>query len=210
MVPISYKHHVGPTCILRNFDVRKEQALNLTIFDALQATLATPPLFASTTIFKDASTFEYIAADLTLSNPTREIIAEANGIFGGEARVACILGVGCGHPGVSKVPGESDLASWNSLLERLATDSEQQAQNIDAQMGHLGLYYRFCVTRGLESAEVVTLSDAGILLTHTAVYLSDVAISRKLTVCVDTLKLRDGVASLYQLSMSCFPPSLFF
>jgi hypothetical protein len=75
-------------------------------------------------------------------------------------------------------------------------------------MGHLGLYYRFCVTRGLESAEVATMPDTGILLTHTAVYLSEVAVSRKLTMCVDTLKLRDGVASLEQLSMSRFhiPP----
>jgi hypothetical protein len=182
--------------------VRKEQALNLTIVEALQATLAMPPLFTSTSIFKDASTFEYIGADFTLSNPTREIIAEAYGIFGGEGQVACILGVGCGHPGISKVPGESDLTSWNLLLERLATDSEQQAQSIDAQMGHLGLYYRFCVTRGLEKAEMATMPDAGVLLTHTAVYLSDVAVSRKMAMCVDALKLRDGVASLEQLSMS--------
>jgi hypothetical protein len=190
--------------------VRKEQALNLTIFEALHATLATPPLFTSTTIFKDASTFEYIGADLTLSNPTREIIAETSGIFGGEARVACILGVGCGHPGIFKVPGESDLASWNLLLERLATNSEQQAQNIDGQMGHLGLYYRFCVSRGLENADVATMPDTGTLLTHTTVYLSNVAVSRKLTMCVDTVKLRDGVASLEQLSMSCFHTSHLF
>jgi hypothetical protein len=88
------------------------------------------------------------------------------------------------------------------VLERLATDSEQQAQSIDAQMGHLGLYYRFCVIQGLEKVEVATVPDAGILLTHTAVYLSDVGVSRKVALCVDTLKLRDGVASLEQLSMS--------
>ena len=110
--------------------MRKEQALNLTIFEALRATLATPPLFTATSIFKDALTFEYIGADLTLSNPTRKIITEANGIFGGETRIACILGVGSGHPGVSKVPGESNLASWNSLLERLATDSENKRKSL--------------------------------------------------------------------------------
>ena len=170
----------------------------------MHATLATPPFFTPIPIFKVASTFEYMGADLTLSNPTREIIAEANRVFGGEAPVACILGVGCGHPGIFKAPEESDLAGWNSLLERLAADSEQRAQSIQAQIGHLGLYCRFCVIRGLEVGEVATIPDAGILLTHTAVYLSDVAVSRKLAMCVDTLKLRDGVASLEQLSMFLF------
>ncbi|KIM19900.1 hypothetical protein M408DRAFT_30828 [Serendipita vermifera MAFF 305830] len=47
-IPISYKHHAGSICMLRSYSTRKEETLELTIGDALMATLATPPLFVST------------------------------------------------------------------------------------------------------------------------------------------------------------------
>jgi hypothetical protein len=199
VVPISYKRHVGSNCMIRNFQVRQEEALNLTITEAMLATLASPPLFASTSVFKDASTFEYISADLTLSNPIRQIIKEAYGTFGEEARVACLLSLGCGHPGVAVSPEDSDLISWNQFLTRLMMDSERKAEDIDGQMGHLGLYYRFCVPQGLEATS--TPEPEGIIA-HTFVYLSGDPVSRKVTECIDSLKLRDGSASLEQLSQS--------
>jgi len=77
-------------------------------------------------------------------------------------------------------------------------DSERKAQDIDGQMGHLGLYYRFCVPQGLEQ-ETPSLKPEGILA-HTVVYLSSEPVSNKITECTDSLKLRDGLASLEQLS----------
>jgi len=184
--------------MIRNFQVRQEEALNLTITEAMLATLASPPLFASTSVFKDASTFEYISADLTLSNPTRQIIVEAYGTFGEEARVACLLSLGCGHPGIAPSPDDSEMTSWIQFLTRIVMDSERKAQDIDGQMGHLGLYYRFCVPQGLEQ-ESPSLKPEGILA-HTVVYLSSAPVSSKITECTDSIKLRDGLASLEQLS----------
>jgi hypothetical protein len=202
VIPISYKRHVGSNCMIRNFQVRQEEALNLTITEAMLATLAGPPLFASTSVFKDASTFEYISANLTLSNPTKQIIREAYGAFGEEARVACLLSLGCGHPGVAMSPEDSDLAAWVQFLTRLVMDSERKAEDIDRQMGHLGLYYRFCVPQGLEQSQGTPSPNSEDILAHTVVYLSDEPISSKMTECVDSLKLRDGSALLEQLSQS--------
>jgi len=188
--------------MIRNFKVRQEDALDLTIIEAMLATLASPPLFASASVFKDASTFEYISADLTLSNPIRQIIVEAYGTFGEEARVACLLSLGCGHPGVAISPEDSDMTSWNQFLTRLVMDSEQKAQDIARQMGHLGLYYRFCVPRGLEQNEETSNLKLDGIIAHTVAYLSGDPISGKVTECIDSLKLRDGSASLEQLSQS--------
>jgi hypothetical protein len=188
--------------MIRNFQVRQEEPLNLTIIEAMLATLASPPLFASTSVFKDASTFEYISADLTLSNPIRQIIKEAYGTFGEEARVACLLSLGCGHPGVAVSPEDSSLISWNQFLTRLVMDSERKAQDIDGQMGHLGLYYRFCVSQGLEQSEGISTSQLESIIAHTVVYLSGNPVSSKMTECTDSLKLRDGSTSLEQLSQS--------
>jgi hypothetical protein len=188
--------------MIRNFQVRQEEPLNLTITEAMLATLASPPLFASTSIFKDASTFEYISADLTLSNPIRQIIVEAYGTFGEEARVACLLSLGSGRPGVAVSPENSDLTSWNQFLTRLVMDSERKAEDIDGQMGHLGLYYRFCVPQGLEHNEDMSSLKPEVIIAHTVVYLSGDPVSSKMTSCIDSLTLRDGSASLEQLSQS--------
>ena len=201
IIPISYKHHIGPTCTLRNFNVRQEEAPNLTISEAIMATLSTPPLFTSALIFKDAAKFEYIGADLILSNPTRQVITEAHNTFGSEEHVACIISLGCGHLGVESTPDDSSLDKWYHFLEKLAIDGEQNAQSIDAQMGHLGLYHRLCVSYGLERTEpATTVVDSGHVIAHTSAYLADVSVSRKVDLCVESLKIRDGVATLNQLS----------
>jgi hypothetical protein len=132
--------------MLLNFEVRREQTLDVTIAEALVATLATPPLFSYISLFKDAATFEYAGGDLAVINPIREIIAETPGTFGAE--VACILSLGCGHPGVISAPDNARSSSWKSFLERRVKDSETPAQIAAAQMGHLDLYQRFSARGG--------------------------------------------------------------
>jgi len=200
VVPISYKLGLENTCTLRNFDIRQQQTLNVTIAEALLATLATPPRFSSASLFKDAAALEYVGGELTISNPAREVIAEGHGVFGPEGLIACLLSLGCGHSGVIVAPEESDSAGWSQFLEKLFRDNEQKAQIIEAQMGHLGLYHRFSVTRGLERRTSTNTPKLGDVLAHTAVYLSAVTISRKMDLCVDSIKIRDGIASLEQLS----------
>jgi hypothetical protein len=180
--------------------VCQEEALNLTIADAMLATLASPSLFAPIPVSENGMTLNYISADLTISNPARQIISEAYGAFGEDRRVACLLSIGCGHPGVVSVPEDSNFANWNQLLEKLMKDSEQKAEEIESQIGHLGLYHRFSVTRGLEGENEMTISAVGDSIAHTMVYLSRVAVSRKLERCTESLVLRDGVTLLEQLS----------
>ena len=205
VVPISYKRNVGSNCNLRNFSSHQGPALNLTVAEALLATIATPPLFTFTSISNDLTTFEYIGADITMSNPAMELITEAYEAFGSQQSIACLLSVGCGHPGTLTSPDGSDLDKWNQFLARIVNDGEHKAQTIDAQMGHLGLYYRFRVSRGLEQSSHNGL-DTGNIMAHTSAYLADVAVSRKMEACIDSLKLRDGVTLLEQLSQCLHTP----
>ncbi|KIM24302.1 hypothetical protein M408DRAFT_27138 [Serendipita vermifera MAFF 305830] len=202
VVPLSYKGHVESTCTLRNFRVRQEQALDLTIAEALLATLPTPPVFEPLCIFKDAVTFDYIGGDLVLSNPIRLVIMEAYGAFGPDRHVACLLSVGCGHPGLSSTPSGSSLDEWNEFLRKITTSCLKDAQTADIQMGHLGLYHRFSVTRGLETAAMDTKISSEEMITQTMAYMDDFDLSDKMERCVELLKLKDGTASLEQLKRS--------
>ena len=184
--------------MMRNFSVKQEPALNCTIAEALLTILAVPPLFIPSSIYKDSATFEYTSGDLALSNPVREILAEAYRAFGPDGRVACLLSLGCGHLGVISVPDDPNLANWNIILERLVGNSGQTAREVGVQMGHLGIYHRYSITRGLEGLALTTATKSGEVLSHTAVYLGEVTVSRNLDACVSLLRIRDGGASLYR------------
>ena len=197
VIPISYKQNVGSICTLRNYCVDYEQAVNLTITEALLATLSVPPYFASLSIIKDAVTFEYTSADWKFRNPTQEIITEAYAAFGADERVACLLSLGCGSPGILTAPKNPNSSEWNQFLERLVEDGEHKSQVLESQIGPSSLYHRFSVTSGLESS---TALGPGDIVTHTIVYLANIAVSRRIGICVDNLRLRDGLSSLDRLS----------
>jgi hypothetical protein len=196
VIPVLHNRHIGHARMLRNFDAGQEEELNFTIEEAILATLASPPLFTPAFISK----FEYISGDLKFSNPTLVLVSEAYDVFGEERRVACLMNLGTGHPGFLSPPINSDLTSWNQFLDKVLKDSEHKAEEIEFQIGNLGLYHRFTVTRGLEGEVQKNTHRIGDAVEYTMVYLAGVTVSRKLDMCVDSLKLRDGIASLGELS----------
>jgi hypothetical protein len=198
VIPILHKRHIGHAKMLRNFEAGQEEELNFTIAEAMLVTLASPPLFTPISISK----FEYINGDLKFSNPTLAIVFEAYDTFGEEARVACLMNIGTGRLGFISPPGNSDLGSWNQFLDKVVKDSEQKAEEIDSQIGSLGLYHRFSVTHGLEEETQTNTPTARESIEYTMMYLAEVTASRKLEICADSLRLRDGIASLGQLSKS--------
>lgn len=105
IVPVMYKNHVGSTCILSNISSRGEPSTNLTVAEAMLATMATAPTFDPVAVSKDFSSFEYISGELGLSNPVREVIAGAHRAFGNESTIACLLSIGSSN-------------GWRSIVRR--------------------------------------------------------------------------------------------
>jgi hypothetical protein len=163
------------------------------------ATMATPPLFLPISLRRDAVTCEYVAGDLVLSNPIEAIVAEAYEAFGSGGCVACLLSLGCGHPGVIKAPKGSDLASWNVFLWKLVVESKETLRRVESQMSHLGIYHRLSVDHGLNRTTPMDQPAPGDILAYTASYLNEESLSRRMDLLLDTLILRGGVSSLEQL-----------
>jgi predicted acylesterase/phospholipase RssA len=174
--------------------------MDLTIAEAMLATCATPPMFTPTSISKDFAIFEYVGGGLGLSNPTREIIAEAHHAFGDEATVAYLLSIGGGHPGVNSVPSDPSVTSWVEFLERLAMDSEKTAHDVAAHLAQLSLYYRLSVRYGLENQRPRVVGDLEVMNTLTTAFLQDTETSEILGRCVDAIKTREGFTTLEKLS----------
>jgi hypothetical protein len=197
-----YKNNVGITCVLRNHVIRQEPPTNLTVAEAMLATSATSPLFSPIAIGKDFAAFEYISGDLGLSNPVREVIAGAHHTFGDEATVACLLSIGCGHSGVTSVPGSSGAAARVEFLERVAMDSEKAAQEIATQMSRLTLYHRFSVGYGPEKVQSRVWLQPESIAAHTTVYLKDLELAKSVDSCADVINTGHGSATLERLSDS--------
>jgi len=195
-----YKNNVGVPCVLRNYLVGHEPPVDLTVAEAMLATCATPPIFAPTTISKDAVTFDYVGGDLGLSNPTREIISEAHRAFGDERTIACLLSIGCGHSGVKAVPEDSAATAWVDFLTRVTMDSEKAARDIASHMSQLTLYHRLSVNYGLETDHVREWKDPETIAGYTTAYLNDGDVVGLVDRCVETMNHGDGFTTLEQLS----------
>jgi len=182
--------------------------LNCTIVDALLTTLSTPPLFTPVSIFNDAVTTEYIGGDIKINNPIREIISEAHEYFGPETEVASLISIGCGHPGVTAVPNNNNMATWNTFLGRLIANGEREAQIAEAQMGHLDIYHRFSVETGLETSSALGMVTKERCIATTVLYMEDGLTAEKANRCAESIQEREGTATLEQLSgFNYFPVS---
>ncbi|KIM21391.1 hypothetical protein M408DRAFT_29590 [Serendipita vermifera MAFF 305830] len=202
ILPVLDTNNTGSPIILTNYVDRQGPPTNLTVAEAMLATCASTPLFSPAKVVKDFSTVEYIAADLGLSNPIREIIDSAHRAFGGEMPVISLLSIGCGNPGVNAVPDDSYTISRVVFLERSAMDSERTAQNIASQMGKLTLYHRLSVAYGMEATRYQSQKEPEVIAAQTRSYLEDEEVATAMNRCISTLRDGAGFTTLEYLKFS--------
>jgi len=134
-------------------------------------------------------------------NPTRELVLEAYNLFGKDAHVSTILSLGSGHLGALAAPSMGSKDKWTDVLGDMVKGCGQVAQEMETQMGHLRVYYRFSVEQGLQRIYGVDWNDVSWLNAQIHSYLEDAQVSQKLDRCVESLRLREGQVTLEQLSM---------
>jgi len=127
---------------LRNYR-SSERPTPATLIQAIRATWATPTLFTSVHLDSGWGKLEYVASNYGFNNPTREVIKEAIEQFGPTSRVACIVSIGCGVPSPLRLPSTVDSTTLLKLAERVATDCERTANELETQIGDSGIYFRY-------------------------------------------------------------------
>jgi hypothetical protein len=143
-------------------------------------------------------------------NPCRELVSEAYSLFGKYTHVSTILSLGSGRLGTLAAPltGATNILrntikalaapltgskdEWVDILRDMVKGCEQVAQEMETQVGHLGIYYRFSIEQGLQRIYGVKPDDICWLNTQVNSYLDDAQVSRKLDHCVESLRLRQG------------------
>lgn len=181
--------------MFRNYNGPQQSFRDVTILDAIKAGWSSPPFLPPISLGLEGRKQEVMSATSRFINPTQETLDELNRIYDPETPVSCIFSLGSGFRGVLSL----DQANMKkSLGTQVAFDPERVAEDIQARLGTLGVYYRFSVDRGLEGQHGFQ-GGFGDIKTHSNTYLSRSEPSTKMDDCLTTAELV-GIVHVSQLS----------
>jgi hypothetical protein len=203
----SHRSDAANKLCLRSYPARNQLSSTITVTEAALATCALPPRFSSVTSGSGYNKVEYIGASFGATNPVRELITEAPSLFGGDSSVASLLSLGAGHPGVISFPS-GDGVDLNRVMHDMMSDCEQRAQEIERQIGRVGIYFRFSVEQGMQSDRLGPIADPNKLLAQTESYLAEERISKKIGDFIRNFDAVTRLITLDQLGMFYVPPGL--
>lgn len=131
------------------------------------ATCSTPDLFTPVSIGLERRKEEFIGGVYTASNPVNELIKEAHEFFGPERMVSYIMSVGAGRTPILSL-GQHPTTLDAKGLEKVVTNADKTAEEIEQRLGMLNVYFRFAVDRGLDAP--LSSDESGSIETCTKSY----------------------------------------
>lgn len=167
---------------LRNYQCRGLSP-NVTVVEAIRATLAFPHLFDSVHIGPVGREEEFVGIQYRFNNPTLEAIYEVKNSLGAEQPLAGVVSLGCGKPGIISLSRDNNPNNQLQSLEDIASNCEWTAVDLERLLGPSTPYYRLSVDRGLERRE----SDPGTIAARTKRYLEEDPTSRYIDRCLAAL-----------------------
>jgi hypothetical protein len=114
------------------------------------------------------------------------------------------LSLGTGHPGIISFPADGGDMNLRRLRDMM-NDCEQKAQEIEQQIGRVGIYFRFSVEQGMQNDSPDQAADPSWILAQTESYLTDEGICERIGAFVRRIDSSSKLVSLDQLSKSTFP-----
>jgi hypothetical protein len=174
----------------RTYAARANAGPDCLIWQAARATTAAPTIFKPVAIraAPGHTPQPFVDGGLGCNNPVREVMDEARAVFGGDARLGCLVSVGAGHAAVIGLAApRQQLGAFERLLPAglimalgsIATDCEKEAQSVARQFRDpLHRYFRFSVERGAEGISLDEWERLDEVTQHTDAYLKDAEVSR--------------------------------
>jgi hypothetical protein len=161
----------------RNYQSPQQLTQDVTVIEALHATLASPGSLSPISIGPKGREETVMTAGNIFGNPIREVIKEAYNIFGGNTPISCLLSVGSGFRGVLALVDGSNTSQGTHI------DYERVAQELNRDLARLNVYFRLSVDHGLEGWGEFRTSF-GVIKSHVDGYLGRDEVSNYLGRCV--------------------------
>ena len=177
---------------IRSYRTRSAQTAPCTILDAACACIASPDTFIPVTIGSGHKQATLIDALATAANPGKELLREAQRVFGEEAEVATVLSIGVGKGDVWCASSASG-SELREAVRRATTSCEPVHQELYARLRGTSIYFRFNVERG--SGPQIQLSSSTI-----SAYLEDGVVSDRVDDAIKSIDRRPTGIKLKDIS----------
>lgn len=160
------------------------------IWEAGRATSAATSFFDPIT-FSDGTT--YLDGATGANNPIDELWTQADDTWGPlPETLKCLVSIGTGVPALGSFG--AGVVSIMTTLAKIATDTQatvERFENHNSKLIREKRYFRFNVTRGLETVELQEVEKEPLIIAATASYLGEHAVLENLEACVEKLMERE-------------------
>jgi hypothetical protein len=173
---------------IRTYRVRENAGPDCLIWQAARATTAAPTFFKPVAIAAAPghAPQQFVDGGLRCNNPVREVMDEARAVFGGAARLGCLVSIGTGHAAVIGLARQPDAferllpVGLIKALKDVATDCEKEAQSVARQFRSEppDRYFRFNVAHGASGISLEEWERLDEVTQHTEAYLKDAEVTR--------------------------------
>jgi hypothetical protein len=155
---------------IRSYRTRTAPSPPCTILEAARACIASPDKFIPVTLGKTHRKAVLIDAVAAYANPTKELLREAQDVFGEDAEVASVISIGAGKSDAKMTFKDGNEVGISNALRRGTAMSEQVHEDLEGRLHETGIYFRFNVEKPLDE-------KPDIILAHTSSYLREKATS---------------------------------
>jgi hypothetical protein len=174
--------------------------MECSVVDALSASMALPTIFAPVEVGPEYAVEEFGGGGFGFNNPTRELLKEAQLVYGGDQQLSVILSLGSGRPKeLSMENSGTRLDGLEDLLRRLTINCEAVERDISYQLYDVGAYIRLNVDQGLDTIGFYSWSHLGKVSAHTKQYLHTIPVIKLVDASIIGLAEEQGVMTLGQL-----------
>jgi len=193
--------HLTHSHLFRTYKSRRS-SLYPTIVEALCSTMATPPPFPAVNVGPRLRERSFVGGALGANNPTKELLKEAQAIFGKDRRIAQIISLGSGLPRVISLEDGASQKTMSQFLRRIIADCEVVAADLSTRLFDVGAYLRLNVDRGMDDIEIGDWNRLASIESHTWAYVEGTIVSRSIDNSLKNIRERTGSANLGQISQA--------
>jgi hypothetical protein len=180
---------------IRSYRIRGAPAPPFTILQVARACVAAPDRFLPVTIGTDHRKVTLIDATTGFANPAKELLLEAQRIFGEDTNVATIISVGSGEVKTSKASFGDDENALVEALKQVGLNTETTHGELEARLHDAFIYFRFNVNQDFEDG-----MDTSSVHSYTSIYLEKAGVSRRLDEAMQSFHVRPKGVTLKELS----------
>jgi hypothetical protein len=183
---------------LRTYRGRKGM-LQCTVLEVALASISTLGLFDHAEI--GTGRRKYTSAGMNHTNPIKDVLDEAEQIFGKDQRVACIFSLGAGVSLQMTMPSNLAHLEVHGLLQAMEMQQMVVTKEVGRRFGTLEVYYRFSIP-GIGSGCLSDWTDwdMGNIEHHAEEYLNTPNCSKEMDAAAEQLSAGRGTITLDGLS----------